>query len=145
MNTYPYSNPNNNQFLQNLILQQAQGQTQEVIKVNGENGVDAFQMGANCSALLLDISAPIVWLVQTDGAGYKSKTPYDITPHASEEEVQYKSLEDRITRLEEVIDAKSNVEPITRESESRQYNDASHRSHDERRISSSIYAESGKD
>lgn len=145
MNTYPYSNQSNTQFLQNLLLQQAQGQTQEVIKVSGKNGVDAYAMAPNSSVLLLDTTAPIVWLVQTDGAGYKTSTAYDITPHASEEEVQFRSLEDRITRLEEVIDAKSNVEPITRESESRQYNDASHRSHDERRISSSIYAESGKD
>lgn len=130
MNNYPYPNPGNNQFLQNLILQQAQGQQQEVVKVSGINGVNAYQLAPNSSVLLLDTTAPIVWLVQTDGAGYKTSTPYDIMPHESEEEVQYKSLEDRITKLEEVINAKPDVKSVTRKSE--QHNDAGHRSNDER-------------
>lgn len=130
MNNYPYSNPNNNQFLQNLMLQQAQGQPQEVVKVSGVNGVNAYQMAPNSSVLLLDTTAPIVWLVQTDGAGYKTSTAYDITPHATEEEVQFRSLEDRITRLEEAINAKSDVKSTTRKSE--QHIDASIRSNDAR-------------
>lgn len=113
---YPYQN--NNQYLQNLLLQQTQPQTQEVVKVSGKNGIDALQMPPNCSGLFLDITAPIVWLVQTDGAGYKTSTPYDITPHQSEETTQYKTLEERITKLEEAINAKSNAKPTTRKSES---------------------------
>lgn len=112
---YPYQS---NQYLQNLMLPQQQQQRQEVVKVNGKNGADAFQMTSNSSALLLDTTAPIVWLVQTDGAGYKTCTPYDITPHVSEEEVQYKTLEERISKLEETINAKSNIKPVTRKSES---------------------------
>lgn len=108
---YPYQS---NQYLQNLMLPQQQ----EVVKVNGKNGVDAFQLGPNSSALLLDTTASIVWLVQTDGAGYKTSTPYDITPHVPEEEVQFKSLEERISKLEETINAKSNIKPTTRKSES---------------------------
>lgn len=109
---YPYQN----QYLQNLMMPQQQ----EVVKVNGKNGVDAFQLAPNSSALLLDTTASIVWLVQTDGAGYKTSTPYDITPHVPEEEVQFKSLEERITKLEEAINAKSNVKPSARKSESEQ-------------------------
>lgn len=120
---FPYQN---NQYLQNLMLQQ-----QEVVKVNGKGGVDAYQMPPNSSALLLDTTASIVWLVQTDGAGYKTSTPYDITPHQSEEEVQYKSLEERISRIEEVIN-ESNAKPVTRESRSEQHNDASRRGNDAR-------------
>lgn len=107
---YPYQN----QYLQNLMMPQQQ----EVVKVNGKNGVDAFQIAPNSSALLLDTTASIVWLVQTDGAGYKTSTPYDITPHVPEEEVQFKSLEERITKLEETINAKSNIKPSARKSES---------------------------
>ena len=107
-------NPYQNQYLQNLMMPQQQ----EVVKVNGKNGVDAFQLAPNSSALLLDTTASIVWLVQTDGAGYKTSTPYDITPHIPEEEVQYKSLEERISKLEETINAKSNIKPSTRKSES---------------------------
>ena len=108
---FPYQN---NQYLQNLMLPQQQ----EVVKVNGKNGVDAFQLAPNSSALLLDTTASIVWLVQTDGAGYKTSTPYDITPHIPEEEVQYKTLEERISKLEEAINAKSNTKPSARKSES---------------------------
>ena len=93
-------------------------QQQEVIKVNGKGGVDAYQMPPNSSALLLDTTASIVWLVQTDGAGYKTSTAYDITPHEAEEVTQYKTLEERIERLEETINAKSNTKPTTRKSES---------------------------
>lgn len=109
---YPYQN--NTQFLQNLMLPTQQ----EVIKVNGKNGVDAYQMAPNSSALLLDTTASIVWLVQTDGAGYKTSVPYDISPHTPEEEAHYKTLEERISKLEETINAKSNVKPSARRPES---------------------------
>ena len=107
---YPYQN----QYLQNLVMPQQQ----EVVKVNGKNGVDAYQIAPNSSALLLDTTASIVWLVQTDGAGYKTSTAYDITPHIPEEEAQYKTLEERISKLEETINAKSNIKSTTRKSES---------------------------
>ena len=76
---------------------------QEVIKVNGENGARAFQMPANSSALLLDESGVIVWLVTTDGAGYKSVAPFDISPHEAAPVPNYSDLETRITRLEEMM------------------------------------------
>ena len=107
-------NPYQNQYLQNLMMPQQQ----EVVKVNGKNGVDAFQLAPNSSALLLDTTAAIVWLVQTDGAGYKTSTAYDITPHVPEEEAQFKTLEERISKLEETINAKSNIKPTTKRSES---------------------------
>ena len=43
-------------------------QRQEVVRVNGEGGANAYQLMPNSSALLLDETAPIVWLVTTDGA-----------------------------------------------------------------------------
>ena len=125
----PLYNPMINPYL-NAQQPFRQQPKQEVVKVSGINGVNAYQLAPNSSVLLLDTTAPIVWLVQTDGAGYKTSTPYDIMPHESEEEVQYKSLEDRITKLEEVINAKPDVKSVTRKSE--QHNDAGHRSNDER-------------
>lgn len=82
------------------------GPRYEVIQVNGEGGVDAFQMGPNSSVLLLDKTAPIVWLVQTDGAGYKVKTPYDISPHQAMPPVDMNSLEQRLSKLEEIVNAR---------------------------------------
>lgn len=51
---YPY-----NQQLSQLMLQQAIPQVtkQEVIKVNGKNGANAFQLAPDSSALLLDTRA----------------------------------------------------------------------------------------
>lgn len=84
------------------------GPKQEVIRVNGENGARAYQMAPNSSVLLLDESAPIIWLKSTDGAGYPSITQYSITPYQEQEPVDIKTLEERISRLEEIYNAKSN-------------------------------------
>ena len=72
----------------------------QVIKVSGENGVDAFQIGPNSSVLLLDETAPIVWFVQTDGAGYKTKTPYDITLHTPETVPDVKGMEEMLLDID---------------------------------------------
>lgn len=81
-------------------------QRQEIIKVNGQNGARAFQMAPNSSALLLDESAPVIWLVQTDGAGYKTEVPYSITPYQAQPEPDYNDFEKRLRRLEELFDGK---------------------------------------
>lgn len=78
-------------------------QKTEIIHVNGENGARALQMAPNSNALLLDDTAPLVWLVQTDGAGYKTVTPYSITPYKPAPAPDIKSLEERIAKLEEVL------------------------------------------
>lgn len=77
---------------------------QEIVKVNGRNGAEAYQMMPNSSALLLDETAPIVWLVQTDGAGYKTLSAFDLTPHKEVNTSNaLKSLDDRLTKIEELI------------------------------------------
>ena len=76
---------------------------QQVVRVNGENGARAYALGANSSALLLDESGTLVWLCVTDGAGYKTISPYDITPHQDAPAPDYGSLESRITKLEEIM------------------------------------------
>ena len=83
--------------------QQPQVQQSQVVRVNGENGARAFQIGANSSALLLDESGLMVWLVTSDGAGYKTVSAYDITPHQNAPAPDYGSLESRIERLEMIV------------------------------------------
>lgn len=78
-----------------------------VIRVNGKAGADALQMAPNDQALLLDETAPIVWLAQTDGAGYKTIAPYKIEPYQAEAPVDTKNLEARIKKLEEMLSDKS--------------------------------------
>lgn len=94
---------NNNRMWGNTMLPRY-----EIVQVNGENGANAFQMGPNSKTLLLDESAPIVWFVQTDGAGYKTVTPYSISPYQAAPKIDLNALEARITSLEEKINAKSN-------------------------------------
>lgn len=101
---------------------------QQVIRVNGKNGADTYQMAPNSSILLLDETAPIVWLKTTDGAGYATVTAYDIAPHQEEKPVDTKSLQARISRLEEIINEQQSdarqaqstrkITTVTRKSES---------------------------
>lgn len=107
-----YQNPYLNPYGFSSMPQPVQ-QTQ-VVRVNGENGARAYNLGANSSALLLDESGLIVWLVTTDGAGYKSVSAYDITPHQVKAAPDYSSLEHRIERLEEIINATADPAPARR-------------------------------
>ena len=75
----------------------------QVTKVRGRPGADAFSMGANSSALLLDESGTLAWLCVTDGAGYKTVTPYDITPHVDAPAPDFGTLEARIAKLEAML------------------------------------------
>jgi len=117
-NNYP--NQFQNPFIPQLNLQQnMQSQKMDIIHVNGENGAKAYQLAPNSNVLLLDDTAPIIWLKQTDGAGYPSLTPYSITPYKPEPPIDVKSLEERILKLEAKINAEPNVTAVTDESHSK--------------------------
>ena len=88
-------------------MMQPMAQPTHVIRVNGENGAKAYNLGANSSALLLDESGLMVWLVTSDGAGYKTVSPYDITPHKDAPAPDYEDLESRIKRLEDMMNGYS--------------------------------------
>lgn len=108
----------NNPFLPQAINPYTLPQpTMQVVKVNGRNGAEAYQMGANSSALLLDESGTLVWAVTTDGAGYKTISAYDITPHKEAPAPDYGSLESRISRLEGILNELSSDTPATRKNE----------------------------
>lgn len=115
-NTFPQTYPNQfnqttNPYMNNNFMKQ------EVVRVNGENGAKAYQLPPNSSILLLDESAPIVWLKVTDGASYPTITGYKITPiePAGTETVNndaISSIEERLSTVE------SNVERILNERKS---------------------------
>ena len=98
-----YQSPFINPYGMAPQLPQMMPAAQQVVRVNGENGARAYQIGPNGSALLLDEGGTLVWLVTSDGAGYKTVSAYDITPHRAEAAPDYGSLESRIRRLEEMI------------------------------------------
>lgn len=93
-------------------------QPSQVVRVNGENGARSFQLGANSSALLLDESGLIVWLVTSDGAGYKTVSAYDITPHQVAPAPDFGSLESRIKRLEDMMNDTADFTATRRRSKS---------------------------
>ena len=98
------------QFMQPGMPQQAQAAVQmpqqQVIRVNGENGARSYQIGPNSSAMLLDENGEIVWLVTSDGAGYKTVSAYDIMPHKAEPPKEYTDLESRVKKLEDMMGGK---------------------------------------
>lgn len=100
-------------FAQNLPPMQVPGQPVQVVRVNGRNGADAYAIGPNSSALLLDESGTLVWLITTDGAGYKTVAPYDITPHKDVPMPDFESLESRIARLEAFVNEYSSDSSAT--------------------------------
>ncbi len=83
-------------------------QKQEVTKVNGRNGAEAYQLPPNSSVLLLDTSAPVVWLKTTDGASYPTITGYNISPIVEKSNqpaasAQLKQLEERVANIERML------------------------------------------
>ena len=84
-----------------------QGFAGQITRVNGRNGAEAFRLAPNSSILLMDENDSIVWLKQTDGEGYATVTPYTVAPYQAAAPVDVNSLENRVKRLEEILNAKS--------------------------------------
>ena len=86
MPNYGFQNPFSTNAGMNYQTQQLPHY--DIVKVNGRNGAEAFQMGPNSHVLLLDESVPILWLASTDGAGYKTVSAFDISPHQNQQQTQ---------------------------------------------------------
>lgn len=106
----PYSNPyQQNGTNGNVFASMTAPLTGNVLKVSGINGVNALNIAPNSSVLALDETAPILWFIQTDSAGYKTPTPYDITPHVDQTAKIEQNFEERLKRLEEYVNEQSNI------------------------------------
>ena len=75
----------------------------EVTRVHGREGMEKLPMGPNSNGLFLDETQSVIWFAQTDGGGYKTLTPYTITPYQEAKPVDTASLEARIKKLEDWI------------------------------------------
>lgn len=101
---FPYDSPQLQDQLQKLLMPQTQQASVHVTKVNGRAGAEAYILAPNSDTVLLDMNDPIAWFVMTDGAGYKTITPYDLVPHKEiNQKDALKSMEERISRLEEAM------------------------------------------
>lgn len=107
----PYQGYGNyyNQYSQ----QPQQMQKYELVHVKGQDGANTLvnQMAPNSGVVAMDDTAPLVWLCQVDGAGCRTTQAFDISLHQEAPEVDVKTLEERIARLEATINDKPN-EPI---------------------------------
>ena len=94
--------------------------SQQVIQANGKASIDALRMQPNSSVLVMDSTAPMVWLCVSDGLGNVNSTAYDITPHketAKDEsglEARISALEERMNELVKSNDASAKSKPSVR-------------------------------
>ena len=89
---------------------------QQVIQVAGRQSIDTLQMSPNSSVLIMDTSAPIVWLCVSDGLDKVTATAYDITVHQDTPPFDIagfaKNVETRLKELEKQIkEGKNDDEP----------------------------------
>lgn len=74
-----------------------------IVRLNGRAGAEALQMQPNDEVIAIDEHENVVWLIQSDGAGYKSIHPYAISEIAPEPQINNADLMARIERLENRI------------------------------------------
>ena len=95
------------------LPKQSAQEKQDVTSVNGRAGAEAYAMGPNSKALLLDATAPILWLKVTDGAGYATVDGYDLSPHVeptpeSEAKSMVEALDARLKKIENLVEVIAN-------------------------------------
>lgn len=96
---------------------QMQAQHYSIVMVNGEEGIKRLQIAPDSQLIAMDQSAEdslICWFIKTDSAGTKIYNSYILTPCETKQAREKKILEDRISRLEEII----NERPPKRTNES---------------------------
>lgn len=96
---------NTNPYYFNPYYQQQQNvlPTQQIIQVNGKASVDTIQLAPNSSILVMDTSAPIVWMCVSDGVGKVTSTPYDITIHQEKPPIDMALIEQRLASVETTL------------------------------------------
>ena len=81
----------------------------QVLRANGKASIDAMKLAPNESVLVLDNTAPLVWLCVADSIGNVSSAAYDITPHKDVPPVDMGTLEQRLAALEKKMEGLNNV------------------------------------
>ena len=100
---FPTYQPYAQQFAPSFQQQANALPPQQVLQANGKASIDALRMSPNSSALIMDSTAPMVWLCTSDSLGNVSSTPYDISPHKDTPPVDTNTLESRLAVVEASI------------------------------------------
>lgn len=99
-----YNNPYNSIFQPQQQIQQTNTLPhQQIIQVNGKASVDTIQLAPNSSILVMDTSAPIVWMCVSDGVGKVTSTPYDIVVHEEKSPINIADVEKRLENVEKFV------------------------------------------
>lgn len=77
---------------------------QQIIQVNGKASIDALKMAPNSSVLIMDTTAPIVWMCVSDGLGNVTSTAYDIAVHKDPEPISINALDARLAAIEKTLE-----------------------------------------
>lgn len=91
---YPYNMQSyNNQNLNNLNNMSAQNNLvpQELIRVNGLQGAQTYQMAPNSTVALFDGNSDIMYIKQTDGAGFGNIRKFSFTEILDNQQVSQPS------------------------------------------------------
>ena len=102
----PYMQYGQQQAYNNILQQPQQANVlpqQQIIQVNGKASVDTIQLAPNSSILVMDTSAPLVWLCVSDGVGKVTAKAYDIIEHKDIPPIDVASVEQRLTAVENYI------------------------------------------
>ena len=100
-----YNNPyfNYPQIQPQIQTQQTFLPKQEIIKVNGKSSVESIQLAPNSSIIVMDTTAPLVWLCVSDGVGKVTATPYQISEYKEKPPINVDDIEARLSRIEEKL------------------------------------------
>lgn len=77
---------------------------QQIIQVNGKASIDALKMAPNSSVLIMDTTAPMVWMCVSDGLGNVTSTAYDIAVHKDPEPISINALDARLAAIEKTLE-----------------------------------------
>lgn len=92
-------------------MYQPQQTALQIAKVHGQKGAEDYPLQANSEILMLDLDEPKVWLKKTDAAGYAVQVQsYSIVMPEDPQQVALSSIEQRISRLEGIINGQSDTQ-----------------------------------
>lgn len=95
--------PNQSPMMPQQMSFQPPAPKYQITKVKGFESAKNFRMAPYSETLLLDETSPIIWYAQTDGTGFLTVTPFDISPHQEKAPVDLNDLSNRVSQLEEYI------------------------------------------
>ena len=72
----------------------------QVLQANGRASINALRMSPNSSVLIMDTTAPLVWLCTSDSLGNVTPVAYDISPHKDTPTPDVSNFEQRLSAVE---------------------------------------------